>query len=208
MNVELRPLRRDELTLAAGIAARALGDNPINRAIYGDDPRRRVRETEAGFRTVLPALQCPPLGAYREGRLVGVVGVAPPGTCKPSLPRQLRMLPSLLRHGFGNLARESLVVNTWARHDPRDPHWHLDPVVVEPGQQGLGIGTLMMERFRAWMDSVQGAAYLETDKPENVAFYRKFGFETVGEVAVLGTTTWLMYRTPRTPAGQAADAGM
>ncbi len=197
MSVELRPLRRDELTLAAGIAARALRDNPINRAVYGDDPRHRVRGTEAAFHTVLPALQCPPLGAYHEGRLVGVVGVAPPGTCKPSLPRQLRMLPSLIRHGLGDLVRESLVVNTWARHDPQEPHWHLDPVVVEPRQQGLGIGTLMMERFRAWMDSVQGAAYLETDKPENVAFYRKFDFTVVGEAAVLGTATWLMYREPR-----------
>ncbi|MDQ2827934.1 MAG: GNAT family N-acetyltransferase [Chloroflexota bacterium] len=197
MSIDLRPLRREELTPAASVAARALRDNPINRAIFGDDPRRRLTGTEAAFRALLPVLRRPPLGAYQGGTLVGIIGVAPPGTCVPSLPRQLRMLPPLLRHGLGNLARESLVLNAWARHDPRERHWHLDPVAVEPGRQGLGIGTRMMARFCLWMDSVEDSAYLETDKPENVAFYQKFGFVVVGEVTVLGTATWLMQRPPR-----------
>jgi len=196
MNIDLRPLRRDELTPAADIAGRALCDNPINRAIFGDDPRRRLAGTEAAFRALLPVLQCPPLGAYQGDTLVGIIGVAPPGTCVPSLPRQLRMLPPLLRYGLGNLARESLVLNAWARHDPRERHWHLDPVAVEPGRQGLGIGTRMMARFCFWMDSVGDNAYLETDKPENVAFYRKFGFAVVGEVTALDTATWVMQRPP------------
>ncbi len=61
----------------------------------------------------------------------------------------------------------------------------------------MGIGTRMMVRFCLWMDSVGDSAYLEADKPENVAFYQKFGFEVVGEVTVLGTATWLMQRPPR-----------
>ncbi len=111
MNIELRPLHWNDYRAAASVAARALRDNPINRAIFGDDPRRRLTGTEAAFRALLPVLQCPPLGAYHGGTLVGIIGVAPPGTCAPSLPRQLRMLPPLLRHGIGNLARESLVLN-------------------------------------------------------------------------------------------------
>ena len=39
-------------------------------------------------------------------------------------------------------------------------------------------------------------ATLETDKPENVTFYRKFGFETVDEITVLGMRTWFMRRAP------------
>ncbi len=46
----------------------------------------------------------------------------------------------------------------------------------------------------SWMDSLRDDAYLETDKPENVAFYRSFGFAVVGEVAILDTPTWLMSR--------------
>ncbi len=46
------------------------------------------------------------------------------------------------------------------------------------------------------MDSAHAVAYLETDKPENVTFYQKFGFETVGEAEVLGTRNWFMRRAP------------
>ncbi len=35
---------------------------------------------------------------------------------------------------------------------------------------------------------------LETDEPDNVPFYRKFGFEVVKEVQVIKTTTLFMAR--------------
>jgi hypothetical protein len=40
------------------------------------------------------------------------------------------------------------------------------------------------------------AAYLETDKARNVGLYQRFGFEVVGEQAVLGMPNWFMRRTP------------
>jgi hypothetical protein len=54
-----------------------------------------------------------------------------------------------------------------------------------------------MEVFRAQMDAVGEAAYLETDKPENVRFYERFGFEVVGEEEVLGVPNWFMIRPAR-----------
>ena len=51
-----------------------------------------------------------------------------------------------------------------------------------------------MDRFCATVDAAGGVAYLETDKPENVGYYERFGFETVGEVDVLGVTNWFMRR--------------
>ena len=39
------------------------------------------------------------------------------------------------------------------------------------------------------------SGFLETDKAENVAFYRRFGFEVVREVEVIGTTTFFMARS-------------
>ena len=40
-------------------------------------------------------------------------------------------------------------------------------------------------------------AYLETDKPENVSFYQRFGFEVTEEAQVLGIPNWFMLRRPR-----------
>lgn len=195
-SIELRPLRRDERAAAAGVAGRALGDNPLNRAIYGPDHGHRVRRTEAAYRAFLPTLACPPLGAYRGRTPIGVVGVAPPGACQRPLLQYLPLACSLMLQGPSSLARLSRVFTEWSRHDPAERHWHLDPVAVEPQWQGQGVGSRMMGRFCAWMDNAGDAAYLETDKPENVAFYQKFGFAVVGEVAVLETATWLMRREP------------
>ena len=43
------------------------------------------------------------------------------------------------------------------------------------------------------------SGYLETDRPENVAFYRRFGFEIRDEILVLGVRNYLMWR-PADPA--------
>ncbi len=45
------------------------------------------------------------------------------------------------------------------------------------------------------MDESRFMAYLETDKRENVAFYKRFGFEVVGEHKVLGVQNWFMLRS-------------
>ena len=44
----------------------------------------------------------------------------------------------------------------------------------------------MMQAFCARMDAAGEDAYLGTDKPINVRFYERFGFEVVGEEDVLG----------------------
>jgi hypothetical protein len=37
-------------------------------------------------------------------------------------------------------------------------------------------------------------SYLETDRPENVTFYRRFGFEIVQQEPVLGVLNFFMVR--------------
>jgi hypothetical protein len=54
----------------------------------------------------------------------------------------------------------------------------------------------MMDVFCRRIDAAGDVAFLETDKPENVAFYRKFGFQTIDEIATLGLRTWFMRRAP------------
>jgi hypothetical protein len=55
----------------------------------------------------------------------------------------------------------------------------------------------MLSAFCDHMDSSQGLSYLETDKPENVAFYEKFGFTVVAKADVLGLANWFMHREPQ-----------
>jgi hypothetical protein len=61
-------------------------------------------------------------------------------------------------------------------------------------EQRRGVGSLLMEVFRAQVDASGEEAYLETDKPGNVLFYERFGFEVISEQDVLGVPNWFMLR--------------
>ena len=91
--VEIRDLQPEELDFGAGVAARGLRDNPMGVAVLGDDPRHRQRYMERSFRAVMRVMKQRPLAAWRGNYVVGVVGMAPPGTCQLSQLQVLRMLP-------------------------------------------------------------------------------------------------------------------
>ena len=196
IEVAISDMGRHELTFAAGVLGRGFRDNPITVAVVGGDPLRRMRGAERVLGSAVASMDHPPLLARRGDWIVGVCGMAPPGTCHPPLLRQLRMLPPMLRSGPVAMSRYLRVVSAWEKQDPTDRHWHLGPVAVEPGLQGMSIGSQLLERFCARMDGEGEVGYLETDKPENVRFYEKFGFVTTAEADVLGIPNWFMRREP------------
>ena len=59
-----------------------------------------------------------------------------------------------------------------------------------------GIGSRLLTEFCARMDARASTSYLETDKPENVVFYEKFGFQVIGDADVMGVPNWFMVRMP------------
>ena len=193
--VEIRDLAREELVWGADVAARGMRDNPIHVAAFGADPRHRLNVSQRMFRALLPVLSHAPIAARRGAHVVGVVGMGAPGACPLSVRQILRMLPRQRPMGPADTRRTLKWMTVWRECDPDEPHWHLGPVAVEPGLQGMGIGSQMMEEFARRMDEARALAYLETDKLQNVMFYERFGFETVDERVVLGVPNWFMRRT-------------
>lgn len=194
-SIEVRDLRQDETREAVGLIARGMRDNPLHIAAYGADPERRVRchaRLVRGLFDSFPAQQ--PICATRDGTLVGVTGVAPVGTCRPTVGQRLRLLPRVAAFGPRSAALVGRWMSTWARHDPDEPHVHLGPLAVEAHLQGQGIGSLIMREYCRRLDEAREVGYLETDKPENVRFYRRFGFEVVAEESVIGAPNWFMRR--------------
>jgi hypothetical protein len=51
-----------------------------------------------------------------------------------------------------------------------------------------------MQRYIEHLEQEKIAGYLETDRRENVEFYKRFGFIVQREEEVIGTTTWHMWR--------------
>jgi GNAT superfamily N-acetyltransferase len=149
------------------------------------------------FSGVMP-MQPEPLRASADGNVVGVCGFGPPPDC---MFHTFGELPSdQFPPFFEDAGEQSRVVEwlqAWGTRDPAEPHFHLGPVAADAGKQGQGVGSAMMQAFCDRVDRDGALAYLETDKAENVGFYERFGFETVGEAPVIGVTSWFMRRASK-----------
>ena len=66
---------------------------------------------------------------------------------------------------------------------------------VDPAAQRSGVGRALMARVIADAATAAVPIYLETAKPDNVPYYRSFGFvETGREKLPRGASLWLMLR--------------
>ena len=198
----MRDLRPEEVPEAVGVLARGMRDNPLHVAAYGDDPERRLRchaRLMRGVFRVFSAQQ--PICAIRDGTLVGVTGVAPAGTCQPTATQRLRLLPGVVALGPRTAARVGGWISSWTKHDPDEAHVHLGPLAVDAHLQGQGIGSLIIQEHCRRLDAARDVGYLETDKPENVRFYERFGFEVIGGEPVIGVPNWFMRREPHSDVG-------
>jgi GNAT superfamily N-acetyltransferase len=202
VTIEVRDLRPDEVPEAIGVLARGMRDNPLHIAAYGEDPEHRLRchtRLVRGLFRAFPAQQ--PICAVRDDELLGLTGVAPAGTCQPTAAQRVRLLPDFVAVGPRTAARVGRWVSAWAKRDPAEAHVHLGPLAVDAHLQGQGIGSLIMGEHCRRLDETSEVGYLETDKPENVPFYERFGFEVIGEERVLDVPNWFMRRPPRQPGG-------
>jgi ribosomal protein S18 acetylase RimI-like enzyme len=81
---------------------------------------------------------------------------------------------------------------------PREPHWYLPQIGVDPTAQGRGLGAALMRHALARCDQERALAYLEASKPANVPFYQRHGFEVTGEIRVGAAPVIMpMARRPR-----------
>jgi ribosomal protein S18 acetylase RimI-like enzyme len=195
----VRELEAVEIPAAVGVVARGMRDNPLHIAALGADAEARGARLIRLFTVALPMILAKGvvLGAFDGDSLVGVAGMVAPGRCQPSATHKLTVLPRIIPAiGPAGFARVGRWMGTWAQHDLAEPHWHLGPVAVDSHLQGRGIGTLLLSEYCARLDRLNAVGYLETDKPTNVAFYEKFGFQTIGAAPVLNMPNWFMRRAP------------
>jgi ribosomal protein S18 acetylase RimI-like enzyme len=189
-----------EIGAVLGLISRGMRDNPTHVAALGEDPERRQKRVHRIFSKVLPVIghfDHLLVARHPDNTVLGVLGMAAPGRCQPNAKQRMQLTLGLLPLGPYALSRSLRWVGTWEKHDPEERHWHLGPVAVDAHLQGMGIGSKLMRVFCAQMDAAEETAYLETDKPENVRFYERFGFEIVGEEQVIGVPNWYMARPAR-----------
>jgi ribosomal protein S18 acetylase RimI-like enzyme len=154
--LEIGALDASEVEEALGVISRGMRDNPIHIAAFGEGQERRQKSLHRlfGAAFAVMGLQEHMLVARGEdGRIMGVMGVMPPGDCLPGPGQRLRMLPSLLRNGPRAAGRTMSWLGSWAKRDPQERHWHFGPLAVDAHLQGRGIGSKLMRVFCARMDA-------------------------------------------------------
>lgn len=179
-------------------AAAALGDG------FRDDeiwtwmlPRRWQlrRVLPRYYEAVIKRVFAPRAGAWTTEDTAGGALWFPPGTQRLTMSEQLLSGLALIPEGTGGLAKGL----RWERliHDnlPSIPHWRLNSLAVRTSAQRRGIGTVLIEPGLRRADTDGVGCYLETQRRANIPFYRRFGFEEIGEIALPGSpTVWRMWR--------------
>lgn len=192
--MQIEPYSPAVLHDTAAMLGRAFVTNPLHLAAFG--PGNDARNV-AFFRAGLAAMKGPKYVAYNDTRLSGFIHWVRSPDCQLSSFEKARMSPTMVRGlGLRGAWRVTRWLSAWSGLDPKEPHLHLGPIGVDPRAQGRHIGAALMQLFCEELERLAIAGYLETDRPENVGFYSRFGFEVVAERPVIGVPNFFMIRRP------------
>ena len=183
----------DDEPALADMLARSFHDDPVSVWEH-PDPARRPRRIARFFAGRLATLVPHELTWTTAERDAGALWAPPDGWAVP---------PGELLRGFGALTPRRAPLVMWGlggveRAHPRETHFYLAVLGVDPPSQGQGLGSRLIAPGLALCDREGVPAYLETAKARNVGFYERHGFRVTREMVLpRGPRVWLMWRDPR-----------
>jgi GNAT superfamily N-acetyltransferase len=141
--------------------------------------------------------------ARTDGKIACSAVWLPPGayprTVRRDLLSSLRGAPTFVRSGrrLAGAVRLLGAVDK-AHHEVPEPHYYLNILGTDPLFQRMGAGSAALLPVLERCDREGLAAYLETQKEENLAYYARHAFELIKKVDVGGVPPiWTMLRKPR-----------
>ena len=186
-----------DASVLATTLARAFAGNPGMSWTFRN-PATRPRKLERGFVDYIRHIWLPRGECWTTQRLEGAAMWLPPGAWEVPIRAQLRLFPSVLASARLELPRLMRYLALVEGRHPREPHWYLAILAVDPASQGRGFGSHLMQPVLERCDSEGLPAYLETDTERNVQLYGRHGFEVTEEFPLPGggPPIWLMWREP------------
>ena len=187
-NIQISLMEQSDIQESARVLSVAMLNVPLHVAVFlGKGEKERI-ESEKNFSQLLVGLPGIVFLAKEKQNIIGVMRM------KSCEGRKVNHDHKGSKDENDIGWRKFVWHTEWARHDPLSQHWHLGPIGVLPSHQGLGIGSMLMERFCREVDACLSKAYLETDRDKNVRFYEKFGFKIVSESEIFNVKNRYMLR--------------
>ena len=195
----VRPATTADLNAIDGVLARAFADDPVWQWALTKRPIEPPAEKVLGlFARAHFGDGMVSVATDRSGTVAGTAVWAPPGRWKIPYSTYARHLPRLIGGlGVRGLKR-ILAMEAVERLHPRDEHYYLAVVGVDPLAQGGGGGRRLIAPVLERADAEGLPCYLESSKEANVPYYRAFGFEVVNDLVLPGgPMMWMMRREAR-----------
>jgi len=171
----------------------AFGTDPVARWIY-PDPLQYLTYFPQFVRTFgNKALEHKT--TFFADRYIGAAFWFPPGVEADSEP-----LIDLLENSVAKPEQDDLfhVLEEMSHYHPRQSHWYLAILGVEPTQQSKGYGSALLQPILQECDRTRTPAYLEAFNSSNLPFYKRYGFEQIGLIqAGNSPPIFPMLRLPR-----------
>ena len=197
MTPEIRRVTPDEAPAVAEAITRGFHDNEIWEWLV-PDAERRARLLPRYYEFLIRSAYIPRGEAWASGDLRG--GALWNGPTSHGLRplEQVREALMMARAGVGALRRGARYDALVTKRHPKEPHYYLLTLSIDPAVQRSGQGSALMAPMVERCDSEGVPGFLETQRESNVPYYRRFGFELTERIEIPdGPPVWLMWREPR-----------
>ncbi|HSV85447.1 MAG TPA: GNAT family N-acetyltransferase, partial [Levilinea sp.] len=195
--VEIRKANSADMEVLVPALARAFAPQPVTHWLVGSDVdalRRGERLVELEYEQALPYDLI-----YTTSDLCGAALWHPPDK-KNDLRRDLMLAihsAAEIRVGRNFISLVMLGLRL-ALNEPKERHFYLAILAVDPNVQGKGIGARLLAPVLERCDTQRMPSYLVTDTTRAVRFYQRLGFQVRRQIPIFRTSLslWTMRRPP------------
>ena len=175
----VRRATSDDLVRLSVTAMRAFADDPVMRWLHPDDDRYFSTDGAIFHGAMAGWLRLGEVWCTDDAAALAVW--IPPG--RPEIPDDPDAAPSP-PPSPDLLDRYGIIGTLMDEHTPAEEHWYLQLLATHPDWQRQGLGAALMSAMFERADAEGLACHLETETTQNVAYYRRHGFDVVSEFDV------------------------
>ena len=176
----------------------------LTRAFAADPAARWAYSDPQQYNTHFPAFVRAFAGkAFEHGTDHCIDGLAAALWLPPEVHPDDNAVASVVQASVAEPQQEAMFafMEEMGRYHPREPHWYLPLIGVDPAHQGRGLGSTLLRHALRVCDRERKPAYLEATSDGSRRLYEREGFAAIGTIQVgASPPVYPMVREARTAA--------